>query len=48
MRVLAIGALLLMGAAASSSVRWHQTFVGTQAAARKSGKPILALFWAEW
>ena len=48
MRSLALGALLLVGAAAPPSVKWHDTFVETHAAARKSGKPILALFWAEW
>ena len=48
MRVPAALALLLSTSLASAAVEWNDSFVQTQIAARKSGKPILALFWAEW
>ena len=48
MRVPVVFALLLSTSLASAAVEWNESFVETQVAARKSGKPILALFWAEW
>jgi len=50
MRKLAILTVLLGGSGlgAVEAVRWNESFVAAQVAARESGKPILALFWAEW
>ena len=50
MRQLTILALLLGGSSlgATEPVRWNESFVAAQVAARDSGKPILALFWADW
>ena len=40
--------LLATGAAAEESVRWGDSFEGARKASAESGKPLMALFWAEW
>ena len=39
---------LATGAAAEESVRWGGSFEGARKASAESGKPLMALFWAEW
>jgi hypothetical protein len=34
--------------AADDGVRWETSLRKGRQAARKSGKPVLALFWADW
>ncbi|MFB3066889.1 MAG: hypothetical protein ACE10D_10305 [Planctomycetota bacterium] len=40
--------LLATNAAAEDAVRWGDSFEGARKASAESGKPLMALFWAEW
>ncbi|MFQ5844446.1 MAG: hypothetical protein ACE5JG_05590 [Planctomycetota bacterium] len=47
-RVAGLLVLITGSFAADEGVRWRGSFEGTVEAAQESGRPVLALFWAEW